>query len=55
MLALRGDRMNYGEERWISIGWIKVLIGVVVYTEPWGDVIRITSARKATKQAAERS
>ena len=30
MLALRDDRENYGEERWISIGWIKVLIGVVV-------------------------
>ena len=53
MLALRDDRDNYGEERWISIGWIKVLIGVVVYTERRGDVIRIISARKATKQEAK--
>ncbi|MCY1437287.1 Ribonuclease toxin, BrnT, of type II toxin-antitoxin system [compost metagenome] len=54
MLALRDDRTDYGEERWISIGWIKVLIGVVVYTERRGDVIRIISARKATKQEAKR-
>ncbi|MOA57052.1 hypothetical protein D3C78_1811530 [compost metagenome] len=54
MLALRDDRMDYGEERWISIGWIKVLMGVVVYTARRGDVIRIISARKATKQEVKR-
>ncbi|MFJ4055632.1 BrnT family toxin [Pseudomonas sp. NPDC089743] len=54
MLALRDDRTDYGEERWISIGWIKVLFGVVVYTERRGDVVRIISARKATKQEAKR-
>ncbi|UUD66157.1 BrnT family toxin [Pseudomonas seleniipraecipitans] len=43
----------FSQERWISIGWIKVLIGVVVYTERRGDVIRIISARKATKQEAK--
>ena len=53
MLSLRDDRVNYGEERWISIGWIKSLIGVVVYTEQQGDVIRIISARKATQQEAK--
>lgn len=53
MLALRDDREDYGEERWISIGWIKLLIGVVVYTERGGDVIRIITARKATKQEAK--
>jgi len=54
MLALRDERIDYDEERWISIGWIKVLIGVVVYTERRGDVIRIISARKATRQEAKR-
>ncbi|BBP74604.1 MULTISPECIES: BrnT family toxin [Pseudomonas] len=53
MLALRDDRTDYGEERWISIGWIKILLGVVVYTERRGDAIRIISARKATKQEAK--
>lgn len=50
MLALPDDRHDYGEERWVAIGWIRALIGVVVYTERQGDVIRIISARKATKR-----
>lgn len=54
MLALRDDRMDYGEECWIVIGWIKEFIGVVVYAERRSDVIRIISARKATKQEAIR-
>ncbi|ROM78352.1 hypothetical protein BK654_10270 [Pseudomonas brassicacearum] len=54
ILVLHDDRMGYGEERWITIGLIKTLIGVVVYTERRGDVIRIISARKATKQEAIR-
>ncbi|WP_434577942.1 BrnT family toxin [Pseudomonas sp. Z5-35] len=54
MLVLHDDRRAYGEERWITIGLIKTLIGVVVYTERRGDVIRIISARKATKQEAIR-
>jgi len=50
MLTMLDDRENYSEERWITIGWIHALIGVVVYyTERQGDVIRIISARKATK------
>jgi uncharacterized DUF497 family protein len=49
MLVLRDERVDYGEERWIGIGWMQRLIGVVVYTERNGDVIRIISARKATK------
>ncbi|MGL6159894.1 BrnT family toxin [Microbulbifer sp.] len=49
MLALPDDREDYGEERWVALGWIRALIGVVVYTERRGDVIRIISARKATK------
>ena len=53
MLALRDDQEDHGEERWISIGCIKSLVGVVVYTERLSDVIRIISARKATKQEAK--
>ncbi len=50
MLTLQDDRENYGEERWIALGWIRAIIGVVVYVERGGDVIRIISARKATKK-----
>ena len=54
MLTAPDDREDYGEERWIGIGWIQGLVGVVVYTERIGDVIRIISARKATKHEVRR-
>ncbi|ATP51482.1 hypothetical protein CR512_19905 [Pseudomonas putida] len=38
---------------WVCLGWLKALIGVVVYTERRGEVIRIISARKATKWEAK--
>lgn len=40
------------EERFIAIGPIRVGIVVVIYTERQDDVIRIVSARRATKQEA---
>ena len=49
MLTLLDDRDDYDEARWVTIGWIYTVIGVVIYTERQGDVIRIISARKATK------
>jgi uncharacterized DUF497 family protein len=54
MLTMIDNRENYEEERWIGIGWLKALIGVVVYTERVGNTIRIISARKATKQEVKR-
>ena len=52
VLALRDSREDYGEERWINLGRISSLISVVVTTERQGDVIRIISARKATRREA---
>jgi len=45
MLIRRNDRLEYGEERWVSLGWLKSLIGVVVYAEKLGEVMRIISAQ----------
>lgn len=53
MLSLRDERLDYGEERWISLGWIRALVGVVVHTERRGQAMRIISARKATKREAK--
>lgn len=50
MLTMEDTREAYGEVRWVSVGWLKALVGVVVYTEQVGDTTRIISARKATKQ-----
>lgn len=44
------NRTDYGEERWVSIGRIYHLTGVVVYTEQVGDILHIISARKARKR-----
>lgn len=49
MLALRDERFDYEEARWISMGWINAWVSVVAYTERQGDVIRIISARRATR------
>lgn len=47
MLIELDNRFEYGEERWIGIGWLRSRIVVVVYTEPEDDAIRIISLRKA--------
>ena len=49
MLLQHDNRKDYGEERWIGIGFLKVIVVVVVYTEPDSEIVRIISARKATK------
>lgn len=54
MLTLLDDRETGSEPRWIAIGWVRDLIGVVVYCEREGEVIRVISARKATKQEVRR-
>jgi uncharacterized protein len=54
MLVELDDRLDYGEERWIGTGFLKRDVAVVVWTERWGDVIRIISARRATLYERER-
>jgi uncharacterized DUF497 family protein len=46
MLVDLDDREDYGEERWVGIGWLGDILIVVVWTES-EDSIRIISARKA--------
>ncbi|WP_369987546.1 BrnT family toxin [Pseudomonas xanthosomatis] len=54
MLVLEDDRFIYDETRWIAMGWLDALVGVVVYTERQGDEIRIISARRATEREVMR-
>lgn len=54
MLALRDERYEYPEARWIGMGWINAWVSVVAYTERQGDVIRIISARRATRREVTR-
>jgi len=54
MLTAVDGHGDYGEERWLGLGWIYAVVGVVVYTERVDDVVRMISARKATKQEMTR-
>ncbi len=42
-------REDYGEDRWMGIGFLGNLIVVVIYTYGDEDTIRIISLRKALK------
>ena len=46
------DRHDYGEERWIALGFIENRVCVLIYTLR-SENIRIISLRKATKQEKE--
>lgn len=50
MLTRLDDREDYSELRWVSMGVLKTMIGMVVHTERTGNIVRIISARKATKR-----
>ncbi len=54
MLVHLDSRQEYGEERWIGLGLMQLVLAVVVYVEREGDCIRIISARKATKREVRR-
>ena len=49
MVTFLDQRKEYGEDRWIGIGWLGDVLAVVVFTEPDTDTIRIISARKANR------
>jgi uncharacterized DUF497 family protein len=48
VVILPDERFEYGEPRFIAIGFLKSVVVVVAYTER-DENIRIISARKATK------
>ena len=54
MLVELDDREEYGEDRWVGMGFLGNLVAVVVFTERRRDTIRIISARKANKYERKR-
>ena len=55
MLIQLDTRHDYGEDRWVGIGFIQNRVVVVVYTErDNGETIRIVSLRKALKYERKR-
>jgi uncharacterized protein len=47
-VTILDDRFDYGEDRLITLGLLDGRVVVVIHTET-SDVIRVISARKATK------
>ena len=52
-LEIYDEEHSDDEERFIAIGPIRAGIVVVIYTERSDDVIRLISARRATKKEVE--
>lgn len=53
MLVDIDNREDYGEERFIGIGFLHNFVVVIVFTEPKADTIRVISLRKALKYERE--
>lgn len=54
LLTAPGTREEYGEDRWIGVGFLRNFVAVVAYAERVEDVIRIISLRKALKHERTR-
>ena len=53
MLVRIDNRKDYGEKRFVGIGFLKNLVVVIVFTEPNEQTIRVVSLRKALKYERE--
>jgi uncharacterized DUF497 family protein len=53
MLVRIDNRKDYGEERFVGIGFLKNLVVVIVFTELNEQTIRVISLRKALKYERE--
>ncbi len=49
MVTFLDQRQEYGENRWVGIGWLGDILAVVVFTESDAGTVRIISTRKATR------
>ena len=54
MLVDSDNREDYGENRFVGIGFLTNFVAVVVFTEPQEGTIRVISLRKALKYERER-
>ncbi|WP_017720953.1 BrnT family toxin [Kamptonema formosum] len=54
MLSELDKRTDYGEERWLGIGFLRNTVAVIVWTERQYDIIRIISARRANRYERQR-
>ena len=53
MLVDLDNREDYGEERFIGLGFLHNFVVVIIFTETKEDTIRVISLRKALKHERE--
>ena len=53
MIVNIDNRMDYGEIRWIGMGFLRNIIAIIVFIEKDDDTIHIISARKANKHESK--
>jgi len=54
MLVKLDEKNDYGEDRYIGMGFLRNQAVVLVLTEPHPETVRIISLRKATKNEEKR-
>ncbi|BBD67840.1 hypothetical protein NIES4072_48610 [Nostoc commune NIES-4072] len=54
MLIELDERFDYGEDRWIGMGFLGNGVAVVVWTERQNNIVRIISARRANRYERQR-
>jgi uncharacterized DUF497 family protein len=54
LLEFLDSREDYGEDRFIGLGFIQGRATVIVYSEPEEDTLRVISLRKATNHEREK-
>lgn len=54
MLIEVDDRDDYGETRFIGVGFLRDLVVLLVFSEKESDIIRIISLRRAVKYEREK-
>jgi uncharacterized DUF497 family protein len=54
MLVNLDEKQDYGEDRYIGIGFLRDKAVVLVFTEEHPEIIRLISLRKATKHEEEK-
>ncbi|MCS3433054.1 BrnT family toxin [Klebsiella sp. BIGb0407] len=53
-LEVYGNRSDYGEDRWVTIGYVDPALLFVVYTIRYENTIRLISARRANEQERQK-
>lgn len=54
MLINQDSRMNYGEDRFVGIGYIRSRVMVIIFAKREPNIIRVISLRKANKREQAR-